>query len=142
VESLVSTRDALLSVRLPSLSVVALSIANHSYRHYMTGFLTLNSCTEVIAGLRDLHPVAPVNSRPVYSQLTFTIFTYVLEKEFGLDYSELLDKFIINPLGMSNSGPSPGNDDVAVIPPGDQIGWGTDYGINAPYVMCPKLIVI
>lgn len=57
-----------------------------------------------------------------------------MEKELGLTYSELLDKFIINPLGMANSGPSPGDDELAVIPPGDEVGWGTDYGINAPYV--------
>lgn len=57
-----------------------------------------------------------------------------MERESGLTYSELLDKFIINPLGMMNSGPSPGDDEVAVIPPGDMVGWGTDYGINAPYV--------
>ncbi|KAK2757284.1 hypothetical protein FQN54_004798 [Arachnomyces sp. PD_36] len=98
------------------------------------GVIGLNEgCTikQLIKGLRDLHPVAPVNSRPVYSQLTFTIFTYIMEKELGLNYSELLDKFIINPLGMSNSGPSPGVDEVAVIPPGET-GWGSDYGINAP----------
>ena len=53
----------------------------------------------------------------------------------GLTYSELLDKFIINPLGLENSGPSPGDDEKAVIPPGDEVGWGTDYGINAPYVI-------
>lgn len=58
-----------------------------------------------------------------------------MEKELGMSYSELLDKFIINPLGMTNSGPSPGDDEQAVIPPGDMVGWGSDYDINAPYVI-------
>lgn len=46
-------------------------------------------------------------------------------------YTELLDEHIIQPLGLNNTGASPGNSSLAIIPPIDN-SWGSDYGDNAP----------
>ena len=47
------------------------------------------------------------------------------------NYTELLNKLIVQPLNLTNTGASPGNDDKAVIPPVEN-SWGSDYGDNAP----------
>jgi actin-related protein 6 len=75
--------------------------------------------------------VVPINSRPVYSQLSFTLYTLSLEKYTGKNYSELLEETIYDPLSLVNSGVSPGDTEKAAIPPGVS-GWGSDYGFNAP----------
>lgn len=92
------------------------------------------SCTEqdILTGLLSTHPVAPVNSRPVYSQLSFLIISLALERATGKNYSQLLHETVIQPLQLTNTGVSPGDSDRAVIPPG-MSNWGSDFGLNAPY---------
>lgn len=67
----------------------------------------------------------------MYSSLSFTTFVLALEKATGKTYAELLDEHVVGPLGLANTGPSPGVDEVAVIPAGEN-SWGSDYGMNAP----------
>lgn len=95
------------------------------------------SCTEqdILTSLLSTHPVAPVNSRPVYSQLSFLIISLALERATGKNYSQLLHETVIQPLQLTNTGVSPGDSDRAIIPPG-MSNWGSDVGLNAPYV-CP-----
>ena len=81
--------------------------------------------------LNDEYPVAPPAKTPVYSSIAFDTFVLALERATGKNYSELLDEHIISPLGLQNTGPSPGDDDVAVIPAGEST-WGSDYGLHAP----------
>ncbi|KAL4884376.1 beta-lactamase/transpeptidase-like protein [Aspergillus karnatakaensis] len=98
------------------------------------GVLGLNNgCTreQIIEGLLSKEQIVPFNSRPVYSQLSFTIFALCLESHTGKSYSQLLDETIYNPLSLESSGVSPGNTDRAAVPPGIS-GWGSDYGFNAP----------
>ncbi|OJJ39817.1 hypothetical protein ASPWEDRAFT_25613 [Aspergillus wentii DTO 134E9] len=98
------------------------------------GVVGLNtSCTKqnILDGLTSLTPVVPVNSRPVYSQLSFLLFTLALEVATGKNYSQLLDETVIQPLNLTNTGESPGNTDRAVVPPGIS-NWGSYYGLNAP----------
>lgn len=78
-----------------------------------------------------MRPVAPVNQRPVYSQLSFTLMGYAMNASLGKNYSELLKEYVTKPLGMKNTRPSPGDDGKAVIPPVEN-SWGSDYGDNAP----------
>jgi actin-related protein 6 len=85
----------------------------------------------LIQNLLSKEQVVPINSRPIYSQLSFTLFTLCLEAHTGMNYSQMLDETIYKPLNLVNSGVSPGNTERAVIPPGAN-GWGTDYGFNAP----------
>lgn len=77
------------------------------------------------------HPVVAPNTRPVYSQLSFTLLSYAFQAHTGKNYTQLLDEYLIQPLKLPNFGASPGNDERAVIPPGDN-SWGSDYGDNAP----------
>lgn len=72
-------------------------------------------------------------SRPVYSQIPLMLSTLALEAISGKNFSQQLDEGILGPLGLMNTGPSPGIDERAVIPPIEQQGWGTDYGLSAPY---------
>ncbi|OJI96335.1 hypothetical protein ASPVEDRAFT_120963 [Aspergillus versicolor CBS 583.65] len=98
------------------------------------GVIGLNDgCTkeQLIQNLLSKEQVVPINSRPIYSQLSFTLFTLCLEAHTGMNYSQMLDETIYKPLNLVNSGVSPGNTERAVIPPGAN-GWGTDYGFNAP----------
>jgi CubicO group peptidase (beta-lactamase class C family) len=80
-----------------------------------------------------MNPVVPVNERPIYSQLSFTLVAYALNESLGMNYTELLDEYVSRPLGLMNTLPSPGDDKKAVIPPIDN-SWGSDYdaGNNVP----------
>ncbi|CBF73401.1 hypothetical protein AN7860.2 [Aspergillus nidulans FGSC A4] len=98
------------------------------------GVLGLNSdCSreQIINSFLTKEPVAPINSRPIYSQLSFTLFTLCLEAHTGKNYSQLLDEAVYKPLNLVNSGVSPGTTERAAVPPGIS-GWGSDYGFNAP----------
>ncbi|KAL4780831.1 beta-lactamase/transpeptidase-like protein [Aspergillus varians] len=98
------------------------------------GVMGLNGgCTkeQLLDYLLSKEQVVPINSKPVYSQLSFTLFTLCLEAHTGKNYSQILEETIYKPLSLFNSGVSPGNTERAAIPPGVN-GWGTDYGFNAP----------
>lgn len=67
----------------------------------------------------------------MYSSLSFNTFVLALERATGKTYADLLDEHVSAPLGLKHTRPSPGDDDVAVIPAGEST-WGSDYGRNAP----------
>ncbi|OIW24735.1 beta-lactamase/transpeptidase-like protein [Coniochaeta ligniaria NRRL 30616] len=92
---------------------------------------TLTPIPEFLKGMQSLYPVAPPMSRPVYSNIAFTLFVYALESHTGKSYAELVHELISVPLHMPNTFPSPGNDSLAVIPPVAH-SWGSDYGDAAP----------
>jgi CubicO group peptidase (beta-lactamase class C family) len=76
------------------------------------------------------NPIAPPETRPVYSNVAFTLLMYAVEAQTGKNYTELVREFSAA-LGMPSTRPSPGDEAVAVIPPMDST-WGSDYGDNAP----------
>ena len=63
--------------------------------------------------------------------MAFTLIALALKEATGKNYTQLLDELISQPLGLKSTRESPGDDDKAVIPPGEST-WGSDYGINAP----------
>jgi actin-related protein 6 len=69
--------------------------------------------------------------RPAYSNIAFTIFTLAIQEATGKNYTELVADIVSGPLDLHNTLPSPGDDNKAVIPPGES-SWGSDYGYNAP----------
>lgn len=78
-------------------------------------------------------PVQQPYSQPVYSSLSFNLFALGLSKRENKTYEQLLNEVVTGPLGLKNTGVSPGPDKNAVIPPLDQMqGWGTEYGLHAP----------
>ena len=85
-------------------------------------------------GMRKSYPVTAPNERPAYSNIAFPIIFLALESATGKNFTELLDEHFITPLDLKNTLASPGDDDKAVIPPGENT-WGSDYGFNAPYVV-------
>ncbi|KAJ5818223.1 hypothetical protein N7474_003814 [Penicillium riverlandense] len=95
-----------------------------------------HACNEqqIIEMMTTALPVQQPYSRPVYSTLAFTLSAMALSEKTGKTYDELLDETIISPLGLTNTGVSPGDTEKAVIPPLDDMhqGWGADYGLNAP----------
>src|SRR3954453_20217056 len=76
------------------------------------------------------HPIAPPETRPVYSNVAFTLLMYAVEAQTGKNYTELIREFS-TAINMPSTRPSPGDDALAVIPPTDN-SWGADYGDNAP----------
>lgn len=69
--------------------------------------------------------------RPAYSNIAFVVFTMALQEATGKNYTELVADIVSKPLDLRSTLPSPGDDDKAVIPPGES-SWGADYGYNAP----------
>ncbi|GBF61003.1 beta-lactamase-like protein [Trichophyton mentagrophytes] len=99
------------------------------------GIADLNKgCTpeELLTELADSHSVSEPYERPVYSQLSFTLFSLALANDTGKDYAQMLEEQVTRPLNLRNTGVSPGEDKRAVIPNVEQQGWGADYGYNAP----------
>lgn len=76
------------------------------------------------------HPIAPPETRPVYSNVAFGLLMYAVEARTGKKYAELVRE-LSDSLGMRSTRPSPGDDALAVIPPMPNT-WGSDYGENAP----------
>ncbi|KAL1841761.1 hypothetical protein VTJ49DRAFT_6599 [Mycothermus thermophilus] len=99
------------------------------------GVIGLNTeCTrqQFLAGMLTAQPVAPPNTRPVYSNIAYTLLSYALQAATGKDnYTVLLSDLLTNPLHMPSTRPSPGDDSLAVISPVPN-SWGSPYGDNAP----------
>lgn len=70
-------------------------------------------------------------TRPVYSNIAFSLLVFAVEAATGIDYTEQLRYYVTGPLGMNSTTVSPGITDRAVIPP-VQSSWGSDYGDSAP----------
>lgn len=81
--------------------------------------------------MKESYPQTTPNERPAYSNIAFVILGMALEKYTDNTYAQLLEEMVSGPLNMKNTFPSPGNDDRAVIPPGDS-SWGSDYKLNTP----------
>lgn len=75
-------------------------------------------------------PVAPPQTRPVYSNIAFTLLAYAAEAHTGKNYTQLVRELGIA-LNMPSTRPSPGVDSLGVVPPVPN-NWGSDYGDGAP----------
>jgi actin-related protein 6 len=82
--------------------------------------------------LTNKEPINTPNTRPVYSNLAFSIIALCLEQATNTTYADLLRMHLTTPLNMPNTGVSPGDTSRAAIPPGVS-SWGSDYGLNTPY---------
>lgn len=71
-------------------------------------------------------PVAPPQTRPIYSNIAFTLLAYAVEEYTGKTYNQLIRELSLA-LEMASTRPSPGNDTRAVIPAVPN-NWGSDYG--------------
>ncbi|KAF5594806.1 beta-lactamase 3 [Fusarium pseudoanthophilum] len=85
----------------------------------------------ILSGMRDSYPQTTPNESPAYSNMAFVLIGMALEEYTGKTYAQLLEKITSGPLDMTNTFPSPGDDDKAVIPHGDS-SWGLDYKLNTP----------
>lgn len=86
---------------------------------------------EFLDGMHSSYPTTALNQRPAYSSVSFTLMFMAIENITGKNYTILLEEHLSKPLGLENTRPSPGEDEKAVIPPGES-SWGADYSINAP----------
>ncbi|KAF5535634.1 beta-lactamase 3 [Fusarium napiforme] len=87
--------------------------------------------SEILSGMRESYPQTAPNERPAYSNMAFVLIGMALEEYTGKTYAQLVEEIISGPLDMNNTFPSPGDNDRAVIPPGDS-SWGSDYKLNTP----------
>ncbi|KAH7072552.1 beta-lactamase/transpeptidase-like protein [Paraphoma chrysanthemicola] len=97
----------------------------------VTGLNRACSQDQLLAGMSSVRPITQSNTRPVYSQLSFTLLSYALSAKYNLTYPELIKKYITQPFNLTNTGVSPGNSSLAVIPPIES-SWGAEYGDSAP----------
>ncbi|KAF4331762.1 beta-lactamase 3 [Fusarium beomiforme] len=98
------------------------------------GVVGLNKgCTgqEIMSGMKESYPQIAPNERPAYSNMAFVILGMALEEYTGKTFAKLLEETVSGPLDMNSTFPSPGDDDKAVIPPGES-SWGSDYKLNTP----------
>jgi hypothetical protein len=91
----------------------------------------MTTLAELLEGMLTSHPVTSPQQRPSYSQLSFTLLSYALSAKYNKTYGQLLDEYVVRPFNLNNTGASPGNSSLAVIPPVEN-SWGSDYGDNAP----------
>ncbi|KAJ6008766.1 hypothetical protein N7522_003782 [Penicillium canescens] len=110
-------------------------ISNASYPPCgVTGLNRACNQTQILEMMRSALPVQPPYGQPIYSSVAFTLLSLVLESQTGKTYSQMLNETMFGPLGLTDTGVSPGIYDSAVIPPlpAAEQGWGADYGVNAP----------
>lgn len=81
--------------------------------------------------MRKEHPITAPGERPAYSNLAYNLFGLALEEYTGKNYSQLVQGLFSEPLGLTNTVVSPGDDKKAAVPPGDS-SWGANYSINTP----------
>ncbi|CRG89697.1 Beta-lactamase-like protein 2 [Talaromyces islandicus] len=86
-----------------------------------------SQCTtsEFINNLATRPPVAPAGATPSYSNIGYQLLGYILERKTGLNYSEMVQRHILDPLGMNETTVfAPEDPSVGVIPVDMQTsGW-------------------
>jgi CubicO group peptidase (beta-lactamase class C family) len=88
---------------------------------------------EFFAGLLQSHPIVPTSSTPVYSNAAFQILAYALEAMTHQSYEELLQRDIIEPLGLSGTYYTTPNISLGVVPnDGGEHWWNFDLGDEGP----------
>jgi D-alanyl-D-alanine carboxypeptidase len=74
--------------------------ADKDYLSWNTQPKTENEMVDIIAkGGSDFKP----DSKADYSNSNFVLLTYILEKTFSKSYSDLLQEYIVKPLGLTNT---------------------------------------
>ncbi|OGM50823.1 beta-lactamase [Aspergillus bombycis] len=92
---------------------------------------TKAACTrsEFFDGILKSHPILYTSSTPIYSNPSFQILGYALEAMTNQTYQSLLQRDLINPLGLSRSSYGKPEDDIAIIPgPATSSFYGVDAG--------------
>jgi CubicO group peptidase (beta-lactamase class C family) len=93
--------------------------------------ITSTYSVELIQGLKYSHPLSAPFLRPSYSSYAFAFLGYAMQSVTGKNYSQLLRNELSIPLRLEKTGPSPGIDSEAVIPPTDN-AWGGEFGEGVP----------
>ncbi|GAB1317986.1 Beta-lactamase-like protein 2 [Madurella fahalii] len=103
-------------------------LTNSSYPECGVTAMDTGGCNkeQLLQGMLISDPVAPPQTRPVYSNIAFTLLAYAVEEYTGKTYSQLIRELSLA-LNMPLTRPSPGNDTLAVIPAVPN-NWGSDYG--------------
>ncbi|KAB8232105.1 serine hydrolase domain-containing protein [Aspergillus alliaceus] len=72
--------------------------------------------TQFFHGLLRRHPVVPSASTPIYSNAAFQILAYALEEMIGKSFPELLQRDLIDALGLTRSSTGKPADEYGIIP--------------------------
>ena len=93
-------------------------VAKAASQTFFCLWLHANVVKELISGMLKISPVSVPNRRAVYSQLSFSLLSYALTAHTGgKSYKNILEDYLTIPFGLKNTGPDPGDPNVAVIPP-------------------------
>ncbi|KAL3485362.1 beta-lactamase/transpeptidase-like protein [Aspergillus germanicus] len=76
------------------------------------------TCTksQFISGILNRPPVVPISSSPTYSNDAYQLLAYALETITGMTYRELLERRLIEPMGLLRSSVSKPDDKIGIIP--------------------------
>lgn len=92
---------------------------------------TSDTGPEILDGLIRRPPVFEPNFRATYSNMNFVLLGLALENLLGLSYEEIVNRTILQPLGMKHSRLSKPLDGEGVIPNLTN-DWNADIGTYGP----------
>ncbi|KAJ0420254.1 beta-lactamase/transpeptidase-like protein [Aspergillus carlsbadensis] len=93
------------------------------------------TCTrsQFISGILNRPPIVPTSSSPAYSNDAYQLLAYALETITGRPYQELVERRLIEPMGLSRSSLSKPDDKVGIIPGlPNMTFWDLDLGDVTP----------
>jgi CubicO group peptidase (beta-lactamase class C family) len=70
----------------------------------------------LFTGLSKLPPSFPPSTTPAYSDIGFTLLSYVAEKITGKDFKSLVEDAVLKPLGLNHTFVSAPDDALGIIP--------------------------
>jgi CubicO group peptidase (beta-lactamase class C family) len=88
---------------------------------------------EFISGILNRPPIVPTSSSPAYSNDAYQLLAYALETITGRTYQDLIERRLIEPMGLSHSSVSKPDDQVGIIPGFPNMTlWDVDIGDVTP----------
>lgn len=92
------------------------------------------SYAEFLAEFARTAPVFLPGTTPIYSNTAFQILSYVLEHIKGTSFETMLNRSILEPLNMTDSGLLPPSDSTKGVIPANETasGWSLSFGDGSP----------
>jgi len=85
--------------------------------------------TQIYQGLGRLPPSELPFTTPVYSDLGFTLLSFIAEKITGKTFKALMKEKVLDPLGLKHTFMTPPSDSFGVIPGNrNSTSWAGDLG--------------
>ena len=98
----------------------------------------VDDAQSVTRNLRNLEVEAPIRTKHIYSNIMFTVATYLIEQKAGVSFADYLDSRFFGPLSMESSNLQPERARARGL--GDRIAYGYHWdATNGKYIEIPPL---